>query len=58
MKLKEFDTVRLKDGQVGDIMDISDEHDGLVITVGDSPEDWHDIYVTKDDVVEVLQSSN
>lgn len=54
MVIKEFDTVLLKDGRKGDVMEVFPDG-GLIIDIGSSPEDWETLYdKTKDDVEEVL----
>lgn len=52
-KLKQFDTVLLKDGRAGAITDIFPQ-DGLYVDVGYSPLSWDNITCTTDDVVKVL----
>ncbi len=52
-KLKQFDTVLLKDGRTGAITDIFPP-DGLYVDVGYSPLSWDNITCTTDDVVKVL----
>ena len=57
MKIKQYDTVRLKDGREGDIMEIYGVGDNEVylITVGDDEQGWEDIDATKDDIEKVFQ---
>lgn len=57
MKLKEFDTVQLKDGRTGSIMDISEEFEDIIVTIGEGPEDWEDIVTKKSEVEKVLETS-
>lgn len=52
-KLKQFDTVLLKDGRAGTITDIFPP-DGLFVDVGYSPLSWDNITCTTDDVTKVL----
>lgn len=53
MKIKEFDTVLLKDGRTADIVEILSDSD-FVADVGDSPADWDTIFVTLDEIEKVL----
>lgn len=54
MEIKEFDTVLLKDGRKGDVMEVFSDGT-LIIDVGHSTKDWETLYdKTIDDVEEVL----
>lgn len=53
MKIKQYDTVRLKDGRVGAVVEKSSETDFLV-DVGSSPEDWETIDITRDQIEKVM----
>lgn len=54
MELKEFDTVLLKDGRKGDIMEVF-SNGSLIIDIGSSPKDWETIYdKTIEDIEKVL----
>lgn len=54
MVIKEFDTVLLKDGRHGDVMEVF-PNGSLIIDVGHSPEDWETLYdKTIDDVEKVI----
>ena len=44
-----YDIVKLKDGRVGCIVDISGDV-GYIIDIGDSPKDWETIVVRKEEV--------
>ena len=46
---KIYDNIKLKDGRVGCIVDISGDV-GYIVDVGDSPEDWETIAIRKEDV--------
>lgn len=46
---KMYDNIKLKDGRVGCIVDISGDA-GYIVDVGDSPEDWETIAIRKEDV--------
>ena len=57
MKIKEFDTVLLKDGREGRVMEVFPDG-SLIIDVGNSPEDWETLYdKTVADVEKVIYSS-
>jgi hypothetical protein len=57
MEIKEFDTVLLKDGRKGDVMEVY-PNGALIIDIGSSPEDWETLYdKTIDDVERVLHTS-
>lgn len=57
MEIKEFDTVLLKDGRRGDVMEIF-PGGSLIIDVGNSPDDWETLYdKTIEDVEKVLFTS-
>ena len=54
MEVKEFDTVILKDGRVGSIMEVF-PNGALIVDVGSSPEDWETLYdKTIDDIEKVV----
>lgn len=58
MKIKEFDSVRLRDGRIGSVMEVLGEQEAFIIDVGSSPKDWETLYdVRPEDIVEVLQST-
>lgn len=53
MEVKEFDTVILKDGRKGSVMEVF-PNGSLIIDVGSSPEDWETLYdKTIDDIEKV-----
>ncbi len=54
MKIKEFDTVLLKDGRKADIMEVLDEKT-FIADIGSSPSDWETIAITIDDIEEVIE---
>lgn len=56
MKIKEFDTVLLKDGRQADIMEVLDEKT-FIADVGSSPKDWETIDITIDDIKEVIHTT-
>ena len=57
MKIEEFDTVILKDGQTAAIVDKLSE-DTFIADIGDSPENWDTITITIDDIEKVVYRSN
>lgn len=58
MKIKEFDTVRLRDGRTGSVMEVLGDQAEFVIDVGSSPKDWKTLYDVKpEDIVEVIESN-
>ncbi len=57
MKLKEFDTVLLKDGRTGDVMDIQGDGESITIDIELGDDDWETDYITKDDIEKVIHSS-
>ncbi len=53
MKVKQYDSVLLKDGRTAAVVEKWDETHFLV-DVGSSPKDWDTIDVTIDDIEEVI----
>ena len=53
MKIEEFDTVLLKDGQTAAIVDKLSE-DTFIADIGDSPEDWDTVTITIDKIEKVV----
>lgn len=57
MKIKEFDTVLLKDGRKGSVIEAFPDG-SLIIDIGNSPENWETLYdKTVADVEKVIYSS-
>ena len=54
MEIKQYDTVLLKDGRRGCVVEAF-ENEQFIIDVGDSPADWETIDATIDDVERVLE---
>lgn len=54
MEIKQFDTVRLKDGREGAVVDILGDQEIFLIDVGSSPKDWETIEVRRDQIDKVL----
>ncbi|MDO4333837.1 MAG: hypothetical protein Q4C58_14295 [Eubacteriales bacterium] len=53
LKIKEFDTVLLKDGRQADIMEVLSDT-VFIADVGSSPKDWETIDITIDDIEKVI----
>lgn len=53
MKIKQYDTVLLKNGKEAVIVEILNE-DTFIADIGDSPKDWETIIVKLDEIKEVL----
>ena len=51
--MKQYDTVELKDGRTGVIVEIFD--DGFMVDVGSSPKDWDTIFVKNDEIKGLAQ---
>lgn len=54
MTIKQYDTVRLKDGRIGAVVEVFDNQE-LLIDIGSSPEDWETISVAPDEIESVMQ---
>ena len=56
MRVKEFDTVILKDGRIASVMEVFPDGK-LIVDVGSSPKDWETLYdKTIDDVKEIVNN--
>ena len=55
-RIKEFDTVLLKDGRQADIMEVLDEKT-FIADVGSSPKDWETIDITIDDIERIIHTT-
>lgn len=53
MKIKEFDTVLLKDGKEAAIVEILDDTHFLA-DIGDGPEDWDTVEVSIDEIEKII----
>lgn len=53
MTIKQYDTIRLKDGRIGAVVEVFDGKDFLV-DIGSSPADWETIDVTVEEIAEVI----
>ena len=57
MKVKEFDTVLLKDGRRASIIEVFPD-ESLIVDVGSSPSDWETLYdKTIDDIEKIIYTS-
>lgn len=56
MKIGEFDTVLLKNGQTAAIVEILSK-DTFIADIGDSPENWDTITITLDEIEKVIYKS-
>ena len=54
MKVKQFDTVLLKDGREAAVVEAY-ENKAFIVDVGDSPKNWETISVTIDDIEKVIE---
>lgn len=53
LKIKEFDTVLLKDGRKASVVEVLDDKT-FIADVGSSPIDWDTIDITIDDIEKVI----
>lgn len=53
MKIKQYDSVQLKDGRTGCVVEVFGDSDFLV-DVGSSPEDWETIPVQLEEIESVI----
>lgn len=54
MKIQQYDTVKLKDGRKGAVVEILGEDEEFLVDVGDSPVDWETISVSKEEIAQVI----
>ena len=57
MKIEEFDTVILKNGQSAAVVEKLSE-DTFIADIGDSPKDWDTITITIDEIEKVAHKRN
>ncbi len=57
MDAKQYDTVRLKDGRTGLVLEVF-EGKGYIVEIGTSSEDWDTVPVAIDEVEEVIPDSD
>lgn len=53
-KFKQYDSVELKDGRTGAIVEILGEQEMFMIDIGSSPEDWETITVERKDILKKI----
>lgn len=53
--IKEFDTVLLRDGRIGAVVEILGDQEVFLVDVGSSPADWETIEVKRKDIIRVLK---
>ena len=56
MKMQQYDTVKLKDGRKGVIVEIFGDGEELLVDIGSSPADWKTISVSENEVADVIFS--
>ena len=57
MQIQQYDTVLLKDGRIGCIIEINSETN-FDVDIGDSPDDWETLYgVPLNDIAEVIRNN-
>ncbi|WP_424349251.1 hypothetical protein ACPBEH_11285 [Latilactobacillus sp. 5-91] len=54
MKINELDTVELKDGTVGTIVNINAPGESYELDIGTSPEDWETVTIKHDRIKRVI----
>ena len=54
MKVQQYDTVKLKDGREGAVVEILGDYEEFLVDVGDSPADWETISVSKEEIAQVI----
>ena len=52
--IRPYQTVVLKDGRKGCVVEIYGEQDRFDVDVGSSPDDWETVYVGREDIARVL----
>ena len=55
MTIKQFDTVRLKDGRIGAVVEIFDNV-AFLVDIGSSPADWDTILVSGSEIDAVVNA--
>ena len=53
-KIKQYDTVLLKDGRRAAVVEVYGDQDIFDVDVGSSPKDWDTITVKRDDIEKVI----
>lgn len=54
-KVKQYDTVLLKDGREAAVVEILGDQDIFIIDVGSSPKDWDSEEVTRDQIEKIIE---
>lgn len=54
MDFREYDYILLKDGRTASVVAIADDN-LLSVDVGDSPNDWDNIFISTDEVERILK---
>ncbi|KAF5035723.1 hypothetical protein DSECCO2_582610 [anaerobic digester metagenome] len=55
--IHQYDSVLLKDGRMGAVVEIYGDQDRFDVDIGSSPTDWETIYVSRDDIEKVIRTS-
>ena len=55
MKVRQYDTVLLKDGRIGSVVEALSDKDFLV-DVGTSPNDWETVSLSADEIEKVIEA--
>lgn len=56
-KIKQYETVRLKDGREGAVVEILGDQEVFIIDIGSSPQDWETIEVERDQIEKVISTN-
>lgn len=51
--IKQYDSVRLKDGRSGIVVEVLGDQAAFIVDTGSSPEDWDSEYIERDGIAEV-----
>lgn len=54
-RIDQYDTVKLKDGREGAVVEVLGDQDIFEVDVGSSPEDWDTITVKRDEIEDVIK---
>lgn len=55
--IKQYETVRLKDGREGAVVEILGDQEIFLVDIGSSPQDWETIEVKRDEIEKVISSN-
>lgn len=53
-KIKQYDTVQLKDGRSGCAVEILGDQEVFEVDIGSSPRDWETITVKRDEIEKII----